>query len=57
MTWPIKDCMACGKTDIPVAMVSDPFIDHCYGLCQECLSPIYKNMSLKIKEKLSNVET
>lgn len=42
--WPPDKCAACGNmnADIMLAIVSDPFADTCYGLCQKCLNKAFK---------------
>lgn len=35
-----------------LAVVSDPFMDQCYGLCRDCLGPIYEKQGLRLREQL-----
>jgi hypothetical protein len=52
MAFPPTKCGACGAEPLnrQLAIVSDPFTDQTYGLCKNCLSPIYETMSKRFME-------
>lgn len=38
----LDECFCCRAKTPALAMVSDPFMDQCYGVCHECLRALYE---------------
>jgi len=38
-------CRGCGREAL-LAVIMDPFSDSCYGLCRECMTPIFERLGL-----------
>jgi hypothetical protein len=46
-------CASCGAKTEALAVVMDPFMDACYGVCNQCLSALHAQQNERIRESLA----
>jgi hypothetical protein len=46
-------CACCGAKTDQLAIVMDPWVDSCYGVCQACMAPLWKNYHQQMVQSLT----